>query len=203
MRTIVYTDSQKINNTMSKGKINNGVDKIYIPSTLLGSNIDNVNVFFELEQYPFFQKVKETITDKKGVLRFKRIIGKKDIEKLVASDLYVFSSILGEPQTIQAKCSDRSKEPYHIIVTINYKEEAMAHLEYTVCESEEQIELEWSGIKQIIEFNSEEMNPFQPKKYATLSYTLDSIILNARKVDQELVNQLLDYEQLIFGGADE
>ncbi|MEH7235334.1 hypothetical protein [Bacillus sp. JJ1562] len=229
MRTIVYTDPKKTNLTIKKGKISivesedhvteepetivmnkenyhashNRLDKVYIPSTLLESVTENVHVFFELEQYPFFRKIKETITDKKGVLRFRRKIGKKDIEKLVASDLYMFSSILGDPQTIRVKYSDRSIEPYHIIVTVDYKEQAMAHLEYTVCDSEEQIELEWSGIKQIIEFNSEEMNPLQPKKYTTLSYTIDSIISNARKADQDMVNQLHAYTQLVFGGANE
>ena len=78
----------------------------------------------------------------------------------------------------------------------------MAHLEYTFADVEK-IELEWSGVKQIIEFDSDEMNPFHPQQgsYLPLSYSADSILHTARQVDENLLNRLEQFTKLLQGGA--
>ena len=106
-------------------------------------------MYFDLENYPFYQKVKEMIgkEDKpKGVLRFRRMVKKDENQSLLAGDLYVLSSLLGEPQDVQVKQTDQSVTPAHTIIMMNFGGGTMAHIEYTVT-NQERIELEWSGIK--------------------------------------------------------
>ncbi|RDW22186.1 hypothetical protein CWR48_00310 [Oceanobacillus arenosus] len=181
----------------------NDTDKVYIPSTLLNVVNENLYVYYELEQYPFFKKIKEVIVNPKGVLRFRRTGIITENQRLIASDLVVFSAILGEPLTIQVKRTTPAVTPYHTIVTVNFGNGTMAHLEYTFSNDDEKIELEWSGIKQIIEFNSAEMNPFSLKNYTSLplAYSVDSILATARKADQNVLNRLEEFTSLLSGGV--
>lgn len=230
MRTIIFTNLDKVDRysttanidiveTVDEMKNKNGLfvmdeanfnfnametDEVCIPSIFLkeGAN-PNVYVYFELEQFPFFQKVKESIAKGKGVLRFKRTTDKTRDDKLMASDLLVFASLLGEPQDLRVKRTNQDTTPYHVILMVNFGNGRMAHLEYTFSDMKEVIELEWSGIKQIIEFNSDEMKPLNPKSCTSLplAYSADSILNNAKKVDQKLVNRMQNFIGMISGGA--
>ncbi|RDW20659.1 hypothetical protein [Oceanobacillus chungangensis] len=231
MRTIIFTKLDKIDFTTSTieakiiestdrlteengvylledneiDSVNNDTDKVFIPSTMIETTKENVHVYFELEQYPFFQKAKEVIANRQGVLRFRRTLPITQSERLIASDLVVFSEFLGEPLDVQVKRTNPKATPNHTIVTIKFENGTMAHLEYTVSDlyKEEQIEFEWSGIKQIIEFNSEEMKPIYPRRYTRLplTYSVDSILATARKVNQDLLNRLEEFNSLLSGGV--
>ncbi|SDQ15762.1 hypothetical protein [Virgibacillus salinus] len=175
-------------------------NNIFIPSTLLDNAAEGVNVYFDLENYTFFQKIKEVIEKEnkpKGVFRLRRINGNDESKELIAGDLYVLSSLLGETQDIQVKHTNQTVSPYHLIVTVNFGGGTMAHLEYTFSDQDESIELEWSGIKTILEFNSETMNPTDP----SLVYSVDSIIESAHTADQGLIKRLNNFSQLVNGGA--
>lgn len=176
---------------------------VYIPSTLLKKADDNVYVYFDLEQYPFYQKVKEMIGNPKGVLRFRRIISKAESSRIAASDLYVFMLLLGEPKHVQVKRTNHEVKPYHLIVMVDFGEGTMAHLEYTFYDKE-RIELEWSGIGNIIEFNSEEMTPVNQQKHVSLPllYNVDSVLKYGKKANQDLVDRLEKFNEIIFGGVD-
>ncbi len=181
--------------------------QVYVPSTGLTTDNKSVgwHVYFDLENYPFYQKVKAMIgkEDKpKGVLRFRRMVKKDENPSLLAGDLYVLSSLLGEPQGIHVKQTDQSVLPAHTIVLMDFGGGTMAHIEYTVTK-QERIELEWSGIKTILEFDSDQMRPIEQGSKASLplAYTVDAIIESARKVDQQLVNELSYFGNLINGGT--
>ncbi|QGH33474.1 hypothetical protein GI584_05310 [Gracilibacillus salitolerans] len=189
---------------LSKTKLDavlNENNNIFIPATLLLENAaKEVNVYFDLENYHFFQKIKEVIEKEnkpKGVFRLRRIMGNDDNKKLIATDLYVLSLSLGEPLDVQVKQTNQTVSPYHVIVTVDFGGGAMAHMEYTFSDQDERIELEWSGIKTILEFDSETMNSLE----SSLTYSVDAIIDNAHKVDQSLIKRLTNYEQLVDGGA--
>lgn len=220
MRTIVFVDLNKID---GQTKFKKGISieptnqltdetilvpdeaiNVFIPSSSKLENASvSVNVYFELEQYPFFHKVKEKIKGPKGVLRFRRETRNEGSERLLASDLLVFSSLLGEPESVQVKRTKQEVNPYHIIVTVNFGGGTMAHLEYTFSSEIERIELEWSGIKNIIEFDSKEMNPIDPNSNTnpTLTFSVDSIFATAHKADQEFIETFEKYSQLISGGT--
>ncbi|AXI10547.1 hypothetical protein CV093_18370 [Oceanobacillus sp. 143] len=231
MRTIIFTKLDKIDFTTSTinativestdqlieengvflledteiNAFSNDTDKVFIPSTLMEATNENVHVYFELEQYPFFQKAKEVIANPKGVLRFRRMLPVIQAERLIASDLVVFSELLGEPLDVQVKQTNPIVKPNHTIVTAKFDNGTMAHMEYTVSDlnKEEQIEFEWSGIKQIIEFNSEEMKPIHPRRYTKLplTYSVDSILATARKANQDLLNRLEKFTLVLSGGV--
>ncbi|MFC4025080.1 hypothetical protein ACFOUV_14895 [Oceanobacillus longus] len=233
MRTILFTKLNKIDSDTTTKKINfvesadqltkeneifivddneanieafmDETDQVYIPFKLLdrATAKGNVHVYFELEQYPFFQKIKDAITVPKGVLHFKRTISTAESTQLIASDLIVFSAILGEPVDVKVKQTNPTVAPHHQIVTVNFGEGTMAHLEYTIGKADEKIELEWSGIKQIIEFDSEEMKPLVPGGYTSLplTFSVDSILTTAVKADEKLLERLQKFTQLITGGA--
>lgn len=181
-------------------------NNLFIPSTMLDNTVEGANVYFDLESYPFFRKIKEVIQNEikpQGVFRLRRIIQNDETKKLIAGDLYVLSSLLGETQDIQVKHTNHTVTPYHVIVTINFGGGTMAHMEYTFSDQDERIELEWSGIKTIIEFDSETMNPIDPKGNTTLplAYSIDSIIGTAHVADQSLIKRLINLSQIVNGGA--
>jgi len=182
-------------------------NEVYIPFTELTADHQSLgwHVYFDLENYPFYQKVKEQIGkgDKpKGVFRYRRMVNQYENNSLLTGDLYVLSSLLGEPQDIQVKQTDQTVIPVHTIILMDFGGGIMAHIEYTVT-SQERIELEWSGIKTILEFDSDQMRPIQQGSKAShpLAYSVDAILASAQKVDQELVNRLNYFSNLINGGA--
>ncbi|KAA0965489.1 hypothetical protein FQ087_04075 [Sporosarcina sp. ANT_H38] len=179
---------------------------VYIPFTELTADYQRLgwHVYFDLENYPFYQKVKEMVEkdDKpKGVLRFRRMVNQYENNSILTGDLYVLSSLLGKAQGIQVKKTDQSVIPTHTIILMDFGEGTMAHIEYTVAE-QERIEFEWSGIKTIIEFDSDQMRPIQrgSQPPLPLAYSVDAILASAQKVDQELVNQMNYFSKLINGG---
>lgn len=177
---------------------------LFVPFEMLQNvkTTEKAHVYFDLEQYPFFKKAIEMISKDekpKGVFRYRRI-SKND--RFIEEDFFVLASLLGEPQEVKVKRTNRSVLPFHTIITVNFGGGTMAHLEYTVAESD-RIELEWSGIKNIIEFNSDEMTPINPKHSTALplSYNVDSILETAHKVDADFLKHLEKYSSLINGGA--
>lgn len=182
--------------------------EVYIPSHQLTANqavSENVYTYFDLENYPFYQAAQKIIKKEakpKGVFRYRRMVEKDTGDALFASDLYILASLLGEPEDIKVKKTDPNGFPAHIIVLVNFGGGTMAHIEYTISD-QERIEFEWSGIKNIIDFDSVKMTPMEPKNKTALplSYSVDSIVSLAHKVDQSLLDQLEKYSQLINGGA--
>jgi len=183
----------------------NSSEKVYIPSTSLTS-VDTKTetyVYFELESYPFFQNFKKLVNQQKqtkGVLRFRRVMLEEN-SSIMASDLYVLSSTFGAVESVHVKQSKRQAGLRHTILLVYFGSGIMSHIEYTVA-NEERIELELSGIKSIVEFNSDHMKPIQAqsKTRLPLSYTADEIIASSRKVDGKLIKQLQEIRQLIEGG---
>ena len=188
--------------------IDNSSHSFYIPSTALSAvdqDTAGLRVYFDLENYPFYQAAKAIITKEakpKGVFRYRRTVKQGENDAILASDLFVLSSLLGEAQDVQVKRTNAKVTPSHTIIMINFGGGTMAHVEYTVSDHE-RIELEWSGDKNIIEFDSNEMRPIQPgsKTKLPLVYPVDTILATAYEVDQNLVDQLNHFESLIDGGA--
>lgn len=181
---------------------------IYIPINEL-SNFDQQQLslftYFDLENYPFFQKAKEVIENeqqRKGVFRFRRMVKKSKDVSLLAGDLYVLAKLFGEPEDISVKKTDLTKRPTHVIVLVNFGGGTMAHIEHTVA-NHERIELEWSGMEQIIEFDSDEMSPVQPSEKTSLplTYSIDSVLETAYKVDESLMEKINKYNEVINGGG--
>jgi hypothetical protein len=185
-------------------------DHLFIPMELAGDYIGkrNVNVYFDLELYPFFQRIKEVISadgDSKGVLRLRRTLAKNGCYSDIYGDLFVMSAIAGEPEAIHVRSTNREMIPHHIILTIRFSSGKMAHAEYTFMEGEERIEFEWSGIKTIAEFDSEEMTPIKPNGHTRLPlvYCVDDILEKSRKADGAFYEQLETYKTLLRGGGNQ
>ncbi|WP_221566017.1 hypothetical protein [Alkalihalobacillus sp. TS-13] len=166
-------------------------------------DMEGLMVYFELEVYPFFQRAYEIIEGNgQGVLRFRRRVAPDKSEFIIAEDLYVLSNLLGQPETVHANHSNGKLTPQHTIITVNFGGGTMAHLEYTF-NGEERIELEWSGIHQILEFDSEEMTPVIPKHHTSLplTYTVDAILHSSHAMNSELAAQLNKWNELVNGGS--
>lgn len=185
--------------------VTNRAEKVFLPSAFVNSIDPEVDayVYFDLESYPFFQKFKKLVGQQpqsKGVLRFRRVMVEEK-SSVMASDLYVLSSVFGNPESVHIKQSKRQPGVIHRIMLVNFGKGIMSHIEYTVA-NEERIELELSGIKSIVEFNSDDMKPIQPESKTSLplSYTVNDMMASARKVDEQLINRLQDFLVLIEGG---
>lgn len=182
-----------------------GYHTVYVPAFYLNRvKGGKVKVYHELAQYPFFQEAKSIMSSNespKGVFRLRRLLETEKNDSIIASDLCVLTSLFGEPEVIDVKHSRYGLEPQHVIVTANFVRGTMAHIDYTFS-SKESIELEWSGIKQIIEFNSDEMNPMKPSHFTTLPlrYNVDSILDSAEDLD--LVAPKLTRFQRVIGGVE-
>ncbi|WP_277585284.1 hypothetical protein [Psychrobacillus antarcticus] len=182
-------------------------ENIYLPYSLLMEKYRNEQIFvyFELEALSFFQSFAQIVkndANPKGVFRFRRTINRENLQPLIAGDLYVFSSLFGVPKDIHIKKTDSSKAPRHIIIMINFGGGTMAHIEYTVGD-QEKIEVEWSGIKNIIEFDSDQMKPVIPndKTLLPLTYSVDAILSSAKVIDDKMIMQIDDFQKLLDGGA--
>ncbi|SHF75040.1 hypothetical protein [Ornithinibacillus halophilus] len=158
-------------------------------------------VYFDLESYLFFQQAKAVILDSsvpRGVFRFRRMTT-DTTTAVIAEDLMVVSSVLGKPERVWVKRSEVNDVPRHVIVTVDFGGGTMAHLDYTFGEREF-IELQWSGNKKIIEFNSDDVNPISPQQSSVLKYQPELILKNSRDVTDDLVEQLKAYHEQVFGG---
>ncbi|KPL59219.1 hypothetical protein [Rossellomorea vietnamensis] len=182
--------------------------RLFIPSGLVDDckDLSNVSVYFELELYPFYQKIKEEmVSDEKprGVLRMRRTVSEKESEAVMLGDLYVLSSLVGEPSEAMVKRTKREVRPSHVILTVDFGRGTMGHLEYTFANEAERIEFEWSGIKRIIEFDSDEMTPLTPEGLTPLllSYSVDAILSGAHPADEDLLQSLNKYRSLLNGGG--
>lgn len=171
----------------------------FLPSGLLKyMNEDSkAKVYFELECYPFYRKIKEVIQNgskANGVFRFRRMT-KEDNLEIMADDLYVLSLLFGEPKEKQIKRAKRN-DTSHIILMIRFDSGAMAHVEFTVA-NVERIEMEWSGIKRIVEFDSEELKG----QLLPLQYNADDLLRSAKKVDAVLIEKVKFYRDILAGGT--
>src|SRR5699024_2929276 len=105
---VVYILSVKDKNSHFLSGANN---KVYVPYIYLhGSHQENddVYIYFDLENYPFFKKVKSVITKQekpKGVFRYRRMTNTELSHSLIAGDLFVISSLFGRPEDIHVKQS--------------------------------------------------------------------------------------------------
>lgn len=170
----------------------------------------NVAVYCDIENYPFYQSAKEIIEERanqkkpKGVFRFRRTVKAADADQLFATDLYAIYALLGEPAHVHVTRTNQTNNPAHTIVLIDFGGGTLAHVEYTISD-ENRIELEWSGIGSIIEFDSNELNPFNPitKTKLPLLYSVDSILQTAHKLDDSLKEKLVDIKDSLHGGGQE
>ncbi|XXM71520.1 hypothetical protein ACQ0QQ_17760 [Lysinibacillus sphaericus] len=191
------------------GKAAEEADRVFVPVELAEEfKGKNAKVYFELELYPFFQRMKEVITgagDPRGVLRLRRTLPESgsdaDISD-ICGDLFVLSTIAGEPERIHVTATNRGKAPRHVILTLCFEEGKMAHLEYTFGGADERIELEWSGIKRIAEFDSEEMTPVKPDGSIRLplQYSMEDIMEKSRIADEAFYEKLDTCKTLVKGG---
>ncbi|NAP00165.1 hypothetical protein FRY77_29730 [Halomonas sp. MG34] len=202
-----YTDAKELPVSQTLRNIQKE-DIICVPSRLLSEvkHRHNVFVYFELECFPFFHKAKELIGEiskPKGVLRYRRITKRDHNEALLLEDVVSISLLLGDPKRVFFKRS-KQKYPYHVIVTLDFGGGTMAHIEYTLSDREH-IELDCSGIEQIIEFNSEEMNPVlidgTLSDGISLKMEPEVVIRRSRPANQKLFTLLYQYRDLLRGGG--
>lgn len=182
--------------------------RLFVPSELADEckGLSNVSVYFDLELYPFFQRIKEVMkSDEKprGVLRMRRKVLAEEGDSVMIGDLFVLSALVGEPSEVMVKRTRGEVRPSHVILTVDFGGGTMGHLEYTFASEREKIEFEWSGIKRIIEFDSDEMTPLTPDGLTTLplSYSVDAILSGAHLADEDLLQSLNKYRSLLNGGG--
>ncbi|CAN7193048.1 hypothetical protein [Rossellomorea sp. LjRoot5] len=191
-----------------KGRIGGKNVRLFVPSELSEGckGLSDVSVYFDLELYPFFQRIKEEMkSDEKprGVLRMRRKILEEECDSVMIGDLFVLSALVGEPSEVMVKRSRGEVRPSHVILTVDFGGGTMGHLEYTFASEGERIEFEWSGIKRIVEFDSDEMTPLRPDGLTTLplSYSMDAILSGAHPADEDLLQSLNKYRSLLNGGG--
>ncbi|WP_060678222.1 hypothetical protein [Virgibacillus halodenitrificans] len=180
---------------------------VYVPSSLITDDYcgsyNNLYTYFELENYPFFKKLKDVIKkdeNKKGVFRFRRKVSEKE-QKTISSDLYVLNFVFGDIENVEFAHSDRGYEPFHVILLVHYINGTFAHLEYTFTD-EDSIEFDWSGLKRIIEFDGNEMNPVKTNdQSSSLMLYTDTILSTACQVNEELMTKLNSFKRLVDEGG--
>lgn len=178
-------------------------NKLFVPSRYIDEAVafKNAKVYLELEALPFFQHFKNNIQQLetiKGIFRYKRTSGQDVNLSLLAEDLFVISSLFGKPSSIFVKHSDKEIIPYHVILTVNFGNGILAHIEYTRADREE-ILMEWGGVGQMINFSSTEMNAFvsveEPSSTLTLNPAL--IIENAHVINASFIEKLTGYQNVV------
>lgn len=167
---------------------------------------ERVQVYFDLELHPFFQKFKEFMSskhDQQAVLRFRRMVGVGVDESIMLSDMYVLAKLFGELESIHIKRTKSHSTLRHIILTINFDGRTMAHLEYTFSEERESIYLEWSGVDCVVEYHSDDMNPISSNidSIPPLLVDIESIVTQAHRFDHALLSQLEKFQTILNKGG--
>lgn len=197
------------NNESNVQAVTNYDGEVYIPITELTDDVKskNVHVYFDLANHSFFQTAKGIIEREekpKGVFRFRRITKETNKDALMASDLFVMSQLIGDPEDVKVNQTNLEVTPSHVILMINFGGGTMAHMEYTFVEAgEENIQFEWSGVKNIIDFDSATQKAIEPSHHRNIQliYPLDAVIASAQKVDDALVDRMKEITEFISGGA--
>lgn len=197
---LIAANSENVNGVINKK------GNIYLPYNLFNESYLNskVYIYFELDVLPFFRVFTEIFkkeVNPRGVFRYRRAIQEERFLSTIVGDLYVITSLFGEQKDIHIKHSNLSLIPRHIIIMINFGGGTMAHIEYTVG-VQEKIELEWSGIKNIIEFDSDQMKPVHPndRTLLPLTYSVDAIVSSAKVIDEKMLTRLDYFQKLLDGG---
>lgn len=158
------------------------------------NNSSITKVYFELETYAFYQRFKQLFTEletKSGILRYHRKC-KQDMElSLLVEDLFVFTSLLGEPEDLFVKRSKTRDGVFHVIVMMHVGDKRMAHIEYTLTDTDA-IELEWSGEGVIFEYHSEEMKSLVGDSQIEETFELveEQLIESAHSMDATLFQKI-------------
>lgn len=180
---------------------------IYVSSEYLSRfiNLENVRIFFELQASAFYQKwlgLMENDFNKKGVLRIRRKSRETDFISKLRDDIFVLSQLFGPAISIHVNQSSKGVTLVHLIGLVKFESGAIAHLEYTTS-LEETITFDWSGNKQIVEFNSTEMNPIEPSlENNPLQYSVENIVACAFSLDHELKERLSSLEKRLRAGGE-
>lgn len=189
-------DNQEVTVIRELNHIVSGYEKVYIPTAAIPAVLatETVNVYLELETYPFFRRFKELMesqSEPKGVFRYRRMCKQDTAESLLIEDLFVITSLFGDPDRVHVKRTVRNIFPFHVIVTLKFPNGTMAHVEYTLTDKE-QIELEWNGIQQIVEFCSDEMNASisDDRLSSSLDVSAIAVIATAHKQNESFMNRL-------------
>lgn len=193
--------NQTVISNIDEQKIGN--HQIYMPSHSIeqATRFKNAKIYMDLESYPFYQQVKNIIQKsetKKGVLRYWRMC-KEDINlSLLIEDIFVISSLFGDPEKIHLEHTGKAVQPYHIILTVHFSTGALAHIEYTLCEKEE-IQIEWNSIQKMVVFSSAEMNAYITNDTYPSSLVLspELIFNHAHDLNDKLIEKLQKYKNYI------
>ena len=172
----------------------------FIPSGLLRyiNEDSKARVYFDLECYPFYRKIKQVIENgskANGVFRFRRMTSGENLD-IMADDLYVLSLLFGEPKEKHIKKTKRDFGPNHMILMVRFESGAMAHVEFTTS-TVDRVEMEWSGMRQIIEFDSEELSG----QLIPLQFTAADVKSVAKNIDAELIDRVRFFRSFIAGGT--
>lgn len=203
----ILPDNLQMIDQASLSRIPAPFEAVYLPVEELDKveNHEQAYVYCDLTLYPFFHEVKNIMQEndsKKGVCRVRRTFSDDVNDMRIAGDIFVLNELFGEPEHIFVKRAKQAEKVSHIIVTINYGNGTMAHIDYTFHDAF-RIEFEWSGIGKIIEFNSEESAPVVPIKNidVPLTFTVESILENSRKLDASVLAEINDISMIVKGDA--
>ncbi|MGG4550299.1 hypothetical protein ABER02_21340 [Rossellomorea marisflavi] len=174
------------------GMVPENAGSLYVPERVASSFPEGeVKVYFDLEVQSFFGKMVEEVKggSEKGVFRLRR---KGPYEReIMASDLFVLSGIFGELDEVRLK-TRKLGSVSHEIAMVRFGG-VMSHLEYTRSNAPESLEVEWSGIKQIVEFDCAGMD-------GKLTYSLERILEHAK--NRQDAAKYEAYLDLVKGGVE-
>ncbi|GEN56158.1 hypothetical protein GCM10012290_06880 [Halolactibacillus alkaliphilus] len=164
-------------------------DTLYVPYEKYKQEFDNVKVYTDLESYAFFDKLSGVITqrqDKRGVLRLGRKIGGDFDKTILVDDLIALSGLFGKISFVKINHSQRNIKPMHVSIILRFMDGVLANLDYTFNQKED-IFIEWSGINEIIEYDSAKIQSFKrfDDKASSLYYDVNMIVKNAYEPDQD------------------
>lgn len=183
--------------------------EVYVPYDEMTASLlqkDNLYVYFDLANYPFYRTIqgimdkKEEGQPQKGIFRYRRMT-KEQSDFPLQSDLYVLFSLFGQPKSYHIKRTNQAKRPAHTILMVDFGEGVLAHIEYTIADKE-RVEWEWSGIRKILEFDSEKMRPFEPADETALPllYSVDTVLETAVACNESYRQRMEQIKTWINGG---
>jgi hypothetical protein len=142
------------------------------------------------------QQLEGSGENQNGVFRLRRGMNKAGVYKKSIGDLIVLSKLFGEPQSMfQKGIHDQSSDTGHLILSVRFDGNVIAHLEYSSLKIEKELlDMEMSVLDTIVEFSSDRqgLSFLSQGQSEFLPLDLELILHQSLLIDSCLHNKITD-----------
>jgi hypothetical protein len=183
----------------------NRADKVFLPIeyylehlSLTDTPESNTFIILDLKHIPssakLLEQLEKTGKNRNGVFRLRRGSNSPEIYKKSVGDILVLSKLFGEPRNLfQKGVHDQATDVGHLIISVRFDNNVMAHLEYSAMNTEKELlEMEMSVPDTIVEFSSDRkgLTYLTSREKESLLLDVQSMLRNPLKINSKIHSRI-------------